>query len=286
MNELSGTLGSADVSTVITGEEDPELIRDSLPSFLKLYEIILAVEPGKPELLLAASNVCALYAYAFLQIPASMLEIDKYDERTNEMGRAKKLFLRARDYALQAIAAKHPGFSLSLDEGEMTKRLETMTKDDVPYLYYAGLSDMGAFTSDSFDMELIVGLPKVVLLLQRALALDEGYELGAIHEFFISYYGALPKDLGGSEEKARYHFEKALSYSNGLKAGPYLALASTVCVNNQDIDEFKELLSRATAIDVNTYVRGRLLNIISQRKARWLLGHIDDYFLTGEESNE
>jgi predicted anti-sigma-YlaC factor YlaD len=284
MNELSGSLGGADVSTVITGEEDPDLVKDAMPSFLKLYEVILKVEPNDPKILLATSNICALYAYAFLQSPASMMGTDKYEERKLLMSRAKKLFLRARDYAIQAIAIKHPGFSLALKEDELKTALSGMTKDDVSYLYYAGLSDMGAFTSDSFDMELIVMLPKVVLVIDRALQLDETYELGAIHEFFVSYYGALPKELGGSAEKARLHYDKAMSFSKGLKAGPYIALASTVSVGSQNIKEFKELLGKAIAIKVNDYIPGRMMNIIAQRKAAWMLAHLDDYFLSGDEN--
>jgi predicted anti-sigma-YlaC factor YlaD len=286
MNELSSSLGGTDVSTVITGEEDPELVGSALPTFIKTYEIALALDPKNPSLLLATSNACALYAYAFLQTPATMLGSDRYDERKEMMMRAKKLFLRARDYATLAISIRHPGFSLESKEADLEASLAKMSKDDVPYLYYAGLSDMGAFTSDSFDMELIVLLPKVVLLISRALELDETYDSGAIHEFFVSYYGSLPKDLGGSEEKARAFYKKALDISGGKKAGAYVSLASSVSINTQNIAEFRELLEKAIAVDVNMNKSGRLMNIIAQRKAKWLLDHIEDYFLIGDDENE
>ncbi len=283
MDELSSSLGGADVSTVITGEEDPELVGSALPTFIKTYEIVLALDPDNRSLLLSTSNVCALYAYAFLQTPASMLGSDRYEERKELMARAKKLFLRARDYAIRAIALKYPGFSLDLKEDELAALLAKTTKEDVPYIYYAGLSDMGAFTADSFDMELIVLLPKVVLLISRALELDQTYENGAIAEFFVSYYGSLPRELGGSEEKARQYFTKALELSGGRKAGTYVALASSVSINRQDVAEFKDLLGKALAVDVNLNRAGRLMNIVAQRKAKWLLEHVEDYFLIGED---
>jgi predicted anti-sigma-YlaC factor YlaD len=282
MNELSQSLGTADVSTVITGEEDPELLGAALPSFIKLYEIVLQVDPDNPKILLATSNAIALYAFAFVQAPASMLPGDKFEEKQLEIKRAKKLFLRARDYVTRAIAIKYPGFSLSLPEDKLKVLLSTMTKSDLPYLYYAGLTSMGAFTTDSFDMELTVLLPKIVMLLSRVLELDETYEMGGIHDFFIQYYGALPKELGGSEEKARAHYKKALEYSNGLRAGTYLALAGTIDIATQNITEFKDLCNKVLSIDVNIYKPGRLMNILDQRKAKWMLEHLDDYFLIGD----
>ncbi|HTO20902.1 MAG TPA: TRAP transporter TatT component family protein, partial [Spirochaetia bacterium] len=69
--------------------------------------------------------------------------------------------------------------------------------------------------------------------------------------------------------------------SRGLRAGPYIALATTVSVKNQDAAEFRDLLAKALAIDVNADVPDRLVNIINQRRARWLLDHEGDYFLEG-----
>jgi len=282
MNELSQSLGTTDVSTVITGEEDPELLGAALPSLLKVYEIVLQVDPGNPKILLATSTAFALYAYAFVQTPASMLPGDKFEEKQFMMSRAKKLFLRARDYVLSAIAIKYPGFSLSLSDDKLKSMLATMTKADLPCLYYAGLTSMGAFTTDIFDMELISLLPKVVLLLTKALELDETYEMGGIHDFFVQYYGSLPKELGGSGEKARYHFTKALEYSKGMRAGTYLSIAGSIDISTQNVDEFKELCNKALSVDVNAYKPGRLMNILSQRKAKWMLEHLDDYFLIGD----
>jgi predicted anti-sigma-YlaC factor YlaD len=88
--------------------------------------------------------------------------------------------------------------------------------------------------------------------------------------------------MGGSEEKARRHFERAVALSRGKRASPFVALASTVSVKNQNEKEFVELLNRALAVDVNEKYPGRLANVIAQRKARWLLDHRGDRFLGAE----
>ena len=101
-----------------------------------------------------------------------------------------------------------------------------------------------------------------------------------MHEIFISFYGSAPADLGRQRAKgAAEHYLRAVELSRGLRVGPYIALASAVSVKNQDAAEFRELLGKALAVDVNADIPDRLVNIINQRKARWMLAHIDDYFL-------
>jgi predicted anti-sigma-YlaC factor YlaD len=50
-------------------------------------------------------------------------------------------------------------------------------------------------------------------------------------------------------------------------------------VKKQDSAEYRDLLEKALAIDVNADVPDRLVNVINQRRARWLLDHIGDFFL-------
>jgi predicted anti-sigma-YlaC factor YlaD len=61
-----------------------------------------------------------------------------------------------------------------------------------------------------------------------------------------------------------------------------MALATTVCVNEQNAAEFKDLLGRVLAFDPDSSPANRLVNILNQRKARWLLAHIDDFFIEME----
>ena len=89
--------------------------------------------------------------------------------------------------------------------------------------------------------------------------------------------------LGGSEARAREHFQRALALTGGRKASPYVALATAVSVRRQDLAEFKGLLAHALAVDVAAAPRWRLSNALSQRKARWLLEHAADFFVEEEQ---
>jgi predicted anti-sigma-YlaC factor YlaD len=63
-----------------------------------------------------------------------------------------------------------------------------------------------------------------------------------------------------------------------------VSLATSVCVSKQYVDEFRELLKKALAVDVDKYIPNRLANILSQRKARWLLDHMDNFFLIDDDT--
>jgi predicted anti-sigma-YlaC factor YlaD len=116
----------------------------------------------------------------------------------------------------------------------------------------------------------------------RAYQLEPDFNKGAIHEFYISVFGSLPVSLGGSQDKARYHFRKAVELAGGLTAGPYVALATSVSIPTQNAVEFRELLGKALAVDLEEGPENRLVNLLSQQRARWLLEHIEDYFLLEE----
>ncbi len=282
VQSISDMLGSGG-GTVFTGEEDPKLVGDALPFALKLYESLLESVPDHRPLLLATGQAFVLYAYAFVQSPAQMLPEEEIELQLSELARAKKLFLRARRYVLRALELRHPGLQEALFAQEWDGNLDFTDQEDVPYLYWAGMAWLGALTTDFFDMELLVTMPRALALVLRILDLDETYDNGAVHEFLATYYGGIPKEIGGSEEKARKHYQRAIELSNGAKASTYLAIATTVSINNQDVKEFKELLEKSLAVDVDAVPEYRLMNILAQEKARWLLEHVEDFFLIVEE---
>lgn len=285
VNLVAKTLSSGD-STVFTGEEDPQLVADALPFAMKLYESLLEQTPENEELLLTTGSIFTMYANAFVQTPASMLPENEYEQQQQMLKRAKKMYLRGRGYLLQALELRYPGFGEYLQSNELEQALAPTVSEDVPLLFWTSASWLGAFSTDTFDMELLLNLSKPISILNRALELDEAWSEGMIHDTLISIYGSLPEAMGGSQEKARYHFEKALEYSGGLSPSPYVALASTVSVANQDVEEFRQLLGQAIAIDPEDNPDNRLQILLSQEKARWLLEHIEDFFLIDLEEDQ
>jgi len=283
MNQVANALTGSGSSTVFTGDNDPELVGDALPFAIKMYESLMVANPRHPGLRLQTGSLYIMYANAFLQTPATMLAEDEYQKQEFAYGRAKNLYLRGRDIILVCLENKYPGLRAALQKRDYQKALQRTTRKDAPLLYWAGAGWLGGFAIDAFDMDLGVTLPAAAALIDRAYHLDPDYAAGALHEFYILYYGSLPEYMGGDLKKAREHYGQALAISGGKSATPYLSLATSVTVKEQNLAEFKALLNKALAIDPEVVPENRLVNILNQRKARWLLEHADDYFLTDEE---
>ncbi len=295
VNKAADVLSSGSGGGAFVRDDDPELVGDALPFALKMYESLLESAPEHPRLLLTTGSAFIMYANAFLQTPAGMLPDSEYDRRQGMLERARSLYLRGRDYVLKGIQVRHRDFGRYLAMDPMkspaavlaaSAPLKAMKKEDVPWLFWAGAGWMAAFSTNPFDMRLALSRDQAVGLLLRALELDESFQQGALHEFFVSYYGSLPASAGGSEEKARYHFTRAVMLSGGRSTGPYLALATSIDVATQNEKEYRELLDKALAIDPEQTPENRLVNVLNQRKARWLLEHIDDYFLGDAAAEE
>ena len=120
----------------------------------------------------------------------------------------------------------------------------------------------------------------VMAMMRHALELDETFEDGAVHEVLV-VLESLPANMGGSPERARSHFDRAVELSGGLAASPYLALAENISVATQDREEFERLLRQALAVDPDDHPGTRLHNLVVQKRARHLLDNADELFLEG-----
>ena len=273
---LTGS-GSADV---FTGDSDPELVGGALPFAIKMYETLLSQNPSHQGLLLTTGSLFVMYANAFVQGPAEMLDsIDFYEERQAGLDRAKKLYLRGYALLNSALDKKYPGFSTaSVNDGSLEPLLKKCRKDDVPLLYWAVAGGLAAYSIDVFDFSLGSSIPEWGAMIARAYELDPDFSNGAIDDFYILYYASMPETLGGDKAKAEIHFRRALEKTRGLAAGPYVSYAKAICVPDQDYDCFKDNLEKALEIDPDEDPSSRLVNIISQRKARYMLENAYEFF--------
>lgn len=274
VNAIVPTLANPDV---YRSEEDPELVRESLPFLLKTIESILDAEPEQEEALVFACTGFTLYGSAFLQVDAELAEWEgDYARSALIRERTWRIYVRARDYCLRGLELRYPGLGDRLRDDAASAVMATGT-EDVELLYLLS-GAWGLAISNALDQPaLVADLPVVRTLLERALELDEGYERGALHSAMI-VLESLPVELGGSPERARTHFERAVELSHSLDAGPYVTLAAGVAVAQENRAEFEELLTAALVIDPNEDTSLRLLNLINQQRAETLLEYVDDLF--------
>ena len=270
---------TGDSSRAYVEDDDPELVRQAVPFGLKTMETLLEQHPNHQGLLTSLASGFTQYSYAFVQSDADEAEAaGKMGAARVSRDRARRLFLRARDYGLHGLEVRHKGISGRLEGArDLDPVVAQLNKDDVRLVYWTAASWALAIAAGKDDMALVAQLPAPGALMRRALTLDEAFDEGAIHEFFISWEAA----QGGGEEafrRSREHFERALVLSGGRKLGPYVAYAEAVVVPRQDRAEFNRLLQHVLTYDVESDKAHRLANVLAQRRARFLLSRADDLF--------
>ncbi|MBI5690718.1 MAG: hypothetical protein HZC55_11550 [Verrucomicrobia bacterium] len=264
--------------TTFSADDDPQLIADAAPFSLKLMESLLAERPHHRGLLLATASGFTQYAFAFVQQDADEVTEKDFAAGAALKQRARRLYLRARNYGLRGLEVAHPGFGgrLRIDPA---RAVQAATRGDVPLLYWTAAAWGAAIAVAKDDPDLLADQAIVEALIDRALALDADFDHGAIHSFLITYEMVRPGGTGEPAQRARTHHARALALSARQQAGPDVALAEAVALPRQNRAEFESLLRRAVAIDPDARPEFRLVNLVMQRRARWLLSRIDELFL-------
>ena len=258
-------------STVFTGDSDPQLVGDALPFAIKMYEALLDSTPNHQGLKLTTGSLFVMYANAFIQGPAEMLPQEEWQAREAAMMRAKQLYLRGVAILYDALEAKHKGFTQAAQAADYQRMLGKCKKDDVGLLYWAVAGGLAAYSIDVLDFDLSARIPEWSAMIQKAYQLDPDYGGSALDELLLLYYASLPEMMGGDKEKAKFHFQRVMEKTGGKSAGAYISYARAFFIPVQDYDSYKGYLEKALAIDPNEDVSTRLVTVISQRKARWLL---------------
>jgi predicted anti-sigma-YlaC factor YlaD len=145
---------------------------------------------------------------------------------------------------------------------------------------------LSAYSLDPFDIRQGVLVQQIVPLIHKAYEIDPDYNNGAIDDFYVLYYASMPEGMGGDPSKVDTHFQLALEKSGGALASPYVSYAQAVAIPAQDYETFKTNLEKALAVDVDEDPANRLVNVLAQRKARFLLDSAVYYFADLEEEDD
>lgn len=264
--------------TTFTSDDDPELIKAALPFSLKLMESLLAESPHHQGLLFATASGFTQYGFAFVQEEAEEIETENLGRARELQARARRLYLRARDYGLRGLEARHPGFKRRLKDNPKAA-VAPLRKADVPLLYWSAVSWAAAIAMAKDSPDAVGDLPQVEAMIDRSLVLDETWDYGAIHGFLIMFEMGRATGDGDRAARARKHFDRAVELSAGRLSGPFVSYAEAVCIPAEDRGQFEQLLQKALAINPDNDPPTRLVNLIMQRRARWLLSRVDKLFL-------
>lgn len=252
-----------DLEASVLNSDDPELIAAGIPSFLILLDGMLQQNPQDISLLLVAAQLKSSFATAFIE----------------DVDRQRRYTTKAREHALTAACLDNTKLC-NLDTkpfSEVESVIASLPQSELPLLYAL----TGAWSSwilvHSHDLRAIAQISRVQLLVERMLELDETYEYGTPHMYMGVFKSLVPPALGGDSEKARYHFERAISLSEGKNLYAKVLFAERFARSTLDRELHDRLLTEV--IDADPIVEGLTLqNRLAQQRARELKDSADDFF--------
>ena len=246
-------------------ECDPELAKNAIPANLKLMEGLLKNDPKNKQILTSLAMGFSGYSMLFVE--------------ADDPERGSKLYLRARDYGIDALGDK----GIGLKNTDSTKEniqtiLKAMGKEDIEALFWTTVS-WNAWINLNLDKPAALAqlsIPQACL--ERVMEIDAEYLHGLPNILMGVSLAARPKMLGGDMKQSRYYFEKGLAVSQGkLFLGQYY-FARYYTVRAQDRKLFSQLIQDI----INGNPRGLedvcLINAVMQMKARELRKTADELF--------
>ena len=270
----------AETGDAFEGDDDPDLVGAALPFSLKMMESLAEQVPGHQGVRLACARGFTSYAYAYVQQPAEM-EGGDLARRDEAYLRARRLYARGLDTGSRRSTDRTPPSAL----GSATIRSPPRTPCGASTSRCSiGRRRRSVWRSRcrSRTPRCWGGCAKSTRCSMRALALDEAWGRGALHEFAITLEGARPPDGRRDPRAARAHYDRALALSGGRRASLFVDLrgGALPCATRTPWRSAPRSIGRSPSM-LRAAREDRLTNLLAQRRARWLVAHQDDLILAG-----
>ncbi|MBD3226527.1 MAG: hypothetical protein GF313_17510 [Caldithrix sp.] len=246
-------------------EGDLQLAEQAMAADLKLVEGLLKSDPQNEKLLTIAAQGYAGYAMGFVE--------DKQPQR------AKKLYLRARDYGLRLLfdddsIEAHLNKPINQFESLIAQKKE----DELPGLFWSGFAWGGYLNLSLNEPTALIDFPKVQAIMKRVATLQPDYFYGGVYLFLGAVYGMKPRMLGGNPEKALQYFQKNLQMTGEQFLLTYIYMARYYAAKVLDEEKFDNYIQQIESASEDILPEARLLNAIAKKKARLLKEKKSDIF--------
>lgn len=252
-----------DLETSILNSDDPDLIEAGIPAFLILLDGMLEQNPRDVTMLIVAAQLKSSYATAFV----------------NDVERQRRYTSKAREHALKAACLDNDKLC-DVDTkpfNDVVVAVASLRDSDLPIIFALTGAWSSWILAHSNDLRALAQLSRVRALVERMLELDETYEFGAPHMYMGVFESLVPPALGGDSDKARRHFERAISLSNRKNLYAKVLFAEHYARNSLDRELHDRLLDEVISADP-VMERLTLLNRLAQQRAQELKDSADDFF--------
>lgn len=251
------------LSSAIVNQDDPELVRAGMPSYILLLDSFLQGEEDNPAILGSAATMYASYGAVF----------------ANDPERAKRLTRRAREYAEQSMCLIYSSSCgwRGMPYDEFIASLNGVEADDAEELYTYGFAFLVYIRAHSDDWDALAELPQAEALMQHYIDISGDMTEPSAHNYLGILMTIRPPALGGKQQQARIEFDKAISLSRGLDLSPKVEMLKGIARMLYDRELNDQLCSEI--LSASPYADGyTLTNVLAQEEASVLCAEADDYF--------
>jgi hypothetical protein len=262
VSNAASTFGD-NLSAAILSQDDPEIVRAGMPSYMLLMDSFVQGSPDSPVMLGAAANLYASYGAVF----------------ADDEVRASRLTRRARDYALRGICIDfEPACNWrDLNYDDFVATLVGLTEAHADAVYQYSFATLAYLRAHASDWNSLAELPQAEALLARYFELSGESAKSSAHTYMGILLTLRPPSLGGKPEQAREHFEKAIAMTGGKDLSAKVEFAKGYAKLLYERELHDQLVGEV--LDASPYADGlTLMNVLAQEDALELRADADNYF--------
>lgn len=245
--------------------EDPQLVRDALPTSLLLLEGMIETHPGNRDAALLAATLYFAYGFAFVE--------------PEDRERASALYDRGREAGWRAF--DRPEAEAAIRRGtfqEVASALEELRMRDAETLLWVGANWGMWIELNLAEPSAAADFARLLPLVERTAELDDTVFWGMPRILLGAMHASRPVMLGGDPERSRREFERAFDVSERNMLLAQVLFARTYCVQTFDRDAFESALHEVLDAPAGRLPDAELLNRIARIHARALLERTDEIF--------
>lgn len=270
--------------TAFERDDDLELMEKAFPANIKLLETLLANSPDDNQLLTLLSRLYGSYAFGFVE---TRLEKTLYIGPSVDTGgqnleslrdQVNRYYEKGVDYALHALENRAPGAANAFQKVDtIAPYLEQLGDKEVAPLYWYGFN-LGAWVNRNLDSISAVSRAHVAQqVMQRVIEIDPAYHYGGAHLFLMAYFGSRPPMMGGSQIRAREHYQQLKQVAGDDYLLPDLFFARFCLPQQQDREAFVAVMQRIVDHPSGNSDMA-LYNAIAGRRAVIYLSAVNTWF--------
>ncbi|MGD8421124.1 MAG: TRAP transporter TatT component family protein, partial [Gammaproteobacteria bacterium] len=163
MNSATGKMAD-NLTLAILNQGDLETVRSGAPAYLLMIDGLIQGSPDDSDLLLAGSKLYSSYTSAFIDDPE----------------RARRMSRKSFEYATRAVCADLERLCTAMEgqTDEFRDAVAGVQGKNLPLVYGLATAWTGWLQANSDDWNAVIDLPRLRLLFERCLELDERFDGG------------------------------------------------------------------------------------------------------------